>query len=123
MPSATRDHDEAEGVVFHREDDGSITAEDLETGLARGGDTRAEALAQLAEVLALHEGDGEAIDDPDTFLQGELGIEPSDEGRKLPDFLQWSIVRTTFSGREIIAVLRSFGYVPVSRSGSHVRLR
>ena len=31
--------------------------------------------------------------------------------------------RATFSGREIIAVLRSFGYVPVSRSGSHVRLR
>ncbi|WP_136603094.1 type II toxin-antitoxin system HicA family toxin [Salinigranum halophilum] len=33
------------------------------------------------------------------------------------------MVRTTFSGREIIAVLRSFGYAPVSRSGSHVRLR
>ena len=33
------------------------------------------------------------------------------------------MVRTTFSGREIIAVLRSFGYTPVSRSGSHVRLR
>jgi len=31
--------------------------------------------------------------------------------------------RTTFSGREPIAVLRSFGYAPVSRSGSHVRLR
>mgnify|MGYP000283048035 FL=1 len=33
------------------------------------------------------------------------------------------MVRTTFSGREIISVLRSFGYVPVSWSGSHVRLR
>jgi predicted RNA binding protein YcfA (HicA-like mRNA interferase family) len=33
------------------------------------------------------------------------------------------MVRTTFSGREIISVLRRFGYVPVSRSGSHVRLR
>jgi predicted RNA binding protein YcfA (HicA-like mRNA interferase family) len=33
------------------------------------------------------------------------------------------MVRTTFSGREIITVLRSFGYAPVSRSGSHVRLR
>ena len=33
------------------------------------------------------------------------------------------MVRTTFSGREIIAVLRSFGYAPVSWSGSHVRLR
>ena len=88
MASATRDHDEAEGIVFYREDDGSITAEDLETGLARGGDTRAEALAQLAEVLALHEGDGERIDDPDAFLRDELGIEPSDEDRDLPDFLR-----------------------------------
>ena len=33
------------------------------------------------------------------------------------------MVRTTFSGREIISVLRSFGFAPVSRSGSHVRLR
>jgi hypothetical protein len=38
--------------------------------------------------LTLHEGDGEAIDDPDTFLQDELGIEPSDEDRDLPDFLR-----------------------------------
>ncbi|WP_245576042.1 type II toxin-antitoxin system HicB family antitoxin [Haloplanus natans] len=58
---------------------GSTTATDLETGLARGGDSRAEALAQLAEVLALHEGDSERSDDPDAFLQDELGIEPSDE--------------------------------------------
>jgi predicted RNA binding protein YcfA (HicA-like mRNA interferase family) len=33
------------------------------------------------------------------------------------------MVRTTFAGREIIAVLRSFGYAPVSRGGSHVRPR
>jgi len=33
------------------------------------------------------------------------------------------MVRTTFSGREIASVLRSFGYQPVSRRGSHVRLR
>ncbi|WP_459193085.1 type II toxin-antitoxin system HicA family toxin [Halosimplex sp. J119] len=33
------------------------------------------------------------------------------------------MVRTTFSGREIISVLTDFGYRPVSRSGSHVRLR
>ncbi|MFC6722314.1 type II toxin-antitoxin system HicA family toxin [Halobacteriaceae archaeon SHR40] len=33
------------------------------------------------------------------------------------------MVRTTFSGREIISVLREFGYRPVSRTGSHVRLR
>lgn len=33
------------------------------------------------------------------------------------------MVRTTFSGREIVSVLTGFGYVPVSRAGSHVRLR
>jgi len=33
------------------------------------------------------------------------------------------MVRTTFSGREIISVLSDFGYAPVSRRGSHVRLR
>lgn len=33
------------------------------------------------------------------------------------------MVRKTFSGREVVKVLRSFGYVPVSRTGSHVRLR
>lgn len=32
-------------------------------------------------------------------------------------------MRTDFSGREIIAVLSDFGFRPVSRSGSHVRLR
>lgn len=33
------------------------------------------------------------------------------------------MVRTTFSGREIISVLTDFGYRPASRTGSHVRLR
>ncbi|MEF8937632.1 MAG: type II toxin-antitoxin system HicA family toxin [Halovenus sp.] len=33
------------------------------------------------------------------------------------------MVRTTFSGREIISVLRDFDYRPVSRTESHVRLR
>lgn len=34
-----------------------------------------------------------------------------------------AVVRTTFSGREIISVLTGFGYVPQSHRGSHVRLR
>ncbi len=33
------------------------------------------------------------------------------------------MVRTTFSGREIVSVLTGFGYVPQSHRGSHVRLR
>jgi predicted RNase H-like HicB family nuclease len=71
-------------------DDGTITARDLETGLSRGGDTRAEALAQLAEVLELHEGGGDTIDDPEGFLRTELGIDPSetDVDADLPEFLR-----------------------------------
>jgi len=33
------------------------------------------------------------------------------------------MVRTTFSGREVVKVLRDHGYTPKTRSGSHVRLR
>jgi len=77
MASATR-NGRSGGVEFIREDDGSITAKDLETGLARGGETRAEALAQLAEVLALEEGGGEPIEDPDAFLR-DLGINPDEQ--------------------------------------------
>jgi hypothetical protein len=89
MASTSRDSTR-EGVEFVREDDGSVTARDLETGLARGGATRAEALAQLAEVLRLEEGNGEPIDDPDEFLRTEMDIEPDelDEHDELPEFLQ-----------------------------------
>ena len=86
MASATRrEDDDPDGIEFVREDDGTVTARDLETGFARGGDTRAEALTQLAEVLALEAGDGEPIDDPDEFL-GEVGVS-SDTDRDLPEFL------------------------------------
>jgi hypothetical protein len=71
---ADRDDGDTEGVEFIHEDDGSVTARDLETGLARGGDSKADALAQLAEVLALHDGEGEPIDDPDAFLE-EIGVD------------------------------------------------
>jgi len=67
-----------------------VTAHDIETGLARGGDTRADALAQLAEVLRLEDGGGEPIDDPDDFLRTEMNIDPDDldEHDELPEFLQ-----------------------------------
>ena len=88
MASATRREDDGpDGVEFIREDDGTITARDLKTELARGGDTRAEALAQLAEVLALEDGDGEPIEDPTEFLH-EVGIDPNGDERSLPDFLR-----------------------------------
>lgn len=89
MASKTEEPGGPGGVEFVREDDGSVTARDLETGLARGGETRAEALAQLAEVLELQEGGGESIEDPDAFLR-EAGIDPDDlDGdRELPEFLR-----------------------------------
>jgi hypothetical protein len=89
MASTSRDRKQ-DGVKFIREDDGSVTAHDIETGIARGGDTRADALAQLAEVLQLEDGGGEPIDDPDDFLRTEMNIDPDDldEHDELPEFLQ-----------------------------------
>jgi hypothetical protein len=94
MASATRDgHKEPGGVEFIRESDGTITAQDVETGLARGGETRAEALSQLAEVLALENGEGEPIADEDAFLEG-IGLDSEktktarEKNDSLPDFMQ-----------------------------------
>ena len=65
-------------MEFVNENDGSVTARDLETGIQRGDDTRAEALAQLAEVLRLKDGDGAPIDDPARFLEEEMAIDTDD---------------------------------------------
>lgn len=88
MASATRrEDDDPAGIEFIREDDGTVTARDLETGLARGGDTRAQALTQLAEVLVLEGGDGEPIEDSDGFLR-KIGVDSDTDDRELPDFLR-----------------------------------
>lgn len=85
--------DDAQGVGFIHEDDGSITARGIETGLARGGETKAEALRMFAEVLELHDGGGEPIEDEEAFLR-ELGIDPDEvkaarEGNdELPGFMR-----------------------------------
>ena len=75
--SSVVEENHSKGVEFVCEDDGSVTARDRETGLARGGQTRSEALANLAEVLALEEGEGEPIEDPDAFLR-DLDIDPDE---------------------------------------------
>jgi predicted RNase H-like HicB family nuclease len=86
MASATRDAPDEEGVEFIHEDDGSITARDIETGVASFGDTKAEALRMLAEALTLHEGGGEPITEEDLE---ELGLEDTEPGdKKLPEFMQ-----------------------------------
>jgi len=73
------------------EDDEWWSAVDEETGVASQGPTRQEALENLDEAVALHEGDaGEPIEDEEEFLK-ELGIDLDDvpdEPRELPDFLQ-----------------------------------
>jgi len=87
MASETRDtHEKLGSVEFSHEPDGSITARDTETGLARGGYTRAEALSQLAEVLALHQGEGEPVTDDDLR---EFGLDPEGvDDKPLPDIMQ-----------------------------------
>lgn len=85
---ATRTHDDPdeEGVEFIQEDDGSITARDKETGVASFGDTKAEALAMLAEALTLHEGGGNPVTDEDLE---EWGLDPEAEGdAELPDSMK-----------------------------------
>ncbi|MFB6229112.1 MAG: hypothetical protein ABEH88_11270 [Halobacteriales archaeon] len=77
MSTATGDRREA-GVEFTYEDEsGLVTARDIETGVASCGESKAEALAMLAEALALHEGGGDAIDDEEAFLR-EIGIDPAE---------------------------------------------
>ena len=88
MASATRrEDDDPDGVEFVNEDDGTVTARDLETGLARGGETRGEALTQLAEVRTLGAGGGEPIADPDAFVE-EIGVDSGNDDRDLPDFMR-----------------------------------
>ncbi|MFU8866551.1 type II toxin-antitoxin system HicB family antitoxin [Natronococcus sp.] len=78
MASATR-NDRSEGVEFVHEDDGTITAVDLETGVASFGDSKSEALAMLAEALELHEGGGEPVTDEDLE---EWGLDPDAQDEK-----------------------------------------
>lgn len=85
MSSTTRSND-ADGVEFLHEDDGQITAVDLETGVASYGDSKAEALSMLAEALELHEGGGQPVTDDDLE---EMGLDPDAVGDKpLPEFLR-----------------------------------
>ena len=74
---ATTDRrDEQDGVRFTYEED-LVTAIDVETGVAASGDSKADALAELADALALHEGGGEEIEDEESFLR-EIGLDPDE---------------------------------------------
>ncbi|WP_224450483.1 type II toxin-antitoxin system HicB family antitoxin [Haloprofundus salilacus] len=71
MASTTRDNGDG-GVEFIYEDDGRVTAKDIETGVASFGDDRAEALRMLTDALDAYHGKAEPVDE-DT-LATELGL-------------------------------------------------
>ena len=86
MASATRDDSPEEGVEFIHEDDGRITARDIETGVASFGESKTEALRMLAEALELHEGGGDPITEADLEEWGLNDIEQGHED--LPEFME-----------------------------------
>jgi predicted RNase H-like HicB family nuclease len=74
--TTTDRRDEGADVRFSYEES-LVTAIDVEIGVAASGDSKADALAELADALALHEGGGEEIEDEDAFLR-EIGLDPSE---------------------------------------------
>lgn len=70
-----------DAVVLRRERDG-FSAHDLRTGVASEGESRAEALRNVAEAVAAHEGEGEEVDPAD--IHEQLGIDPADITRDAP---------------------------------------
>jgi predicted RNase H-like HicB family nuclease len=79
-------------IVLTTRADGTVAAKDRFTGLVRGGDTRAEALARLAEALANDEDHEDELADPDALraddVEGELTAEEVRDDREFPDFLE-----------------------------------
>ena len=73
MATADR-RDEQNGVRFSYEGN-FVTATDVETGVAASGDSKADALAELADAWVLHEGGGEVIKNEGAFLR-EIGLNP-----------------------------------------------
>lgn len=90
--ASTSEEGRTEGVEFLHEE-GLVTARDIETGVASSGETKAEALAMLAEALELHAGGGEPVEDEDAFLE-EIGLDPEAiadaraEHDELPEFMR-----------------------------------
>jgi predicted RNase H-like HicB family nuclease len=87
--STTAEDRRESGVEFTYDEAGLVTAKDLETGIASCGESKAEALAMLAEALELHEGGGEPIEDEAAFLD-EIGLdaEEFDEDVSPPPWLE-----------------------------------
>ncbi|WP_277554090.1 type II toxin-antitoxin system HicB family antitoxin [Halobaculum limi] len=77
MASTTRDNGNG-GVEFVYEEDGRVTAKDIETGVASFGDDRAEALRMLADALDAYHGKSKSVDKDE--LAAELGLDGDEAG-------------------------------------------
>jgi hypothetical protein len=65
---------------FTYQDDGTVTARHLGTGIVASGTSYAEALLDLTDTLRAAEHDAEPIEDPEAFL-GDLDLpRPEDAG-------------------------------------------
>lgn len=69
----------ADDYEFTYQDDGTVTARHLGTGIVASGTSYAEALVDLTDTLAADEHDAEPIENPEAFL-AELDLEGSDGG-------------------------------------------
>lgn len=74
--TTTDRRDQGADIRFSHEEN-LVTAIDVETGVAASGESKANALAELADALILHEGGGEAIDDENAFLR-EIELNPEE---------------------------------------------
>ena len=75
--ASSQEHRPVDDGVRYTYEDNLVTAIDIGSGVAASGHSQAEALGELSDALALHEGDGAPIEDEDAFLR-EIGIDPSD---------------------------------------------
>lgn len=86
--TATPPARESAVTITHEEGFG-YSARHIESGVASQGETEAEALAALAEALALHHRDEDAARAPDQEWFERHGLDPDDTGDEpLPDFMQ-----------------------------------
>ncbi len=74
-------------VVRIEQSDEWVVAIDEDTDIASQGETRAEALSNLAEALELRRGEGVAIEDPDAFLADELDIDVAQLDEREPPWM------------------------------------
>lgn len=89
MASSTRDGESHDGEIRLWRDDDWWVAKDVESGVTTQGASREDALANLDEAVALH--DGEIGREPTDEELRELGIDPADNTTgddEPPDVLQ-----------------------------------